>query len=86
MVNCQHNAAWRRANGVSQCTRCGARRFTDYGALRPDGLPQPARTRRQLLVERDKAAALIIAKGHYRVSHWGFSRADSAPKAEPAFS
>ncbi|MGW1197094.1 DUF6255 family natural product biosynthesis protein [Streptomyces sp. NPDC002536] len=75
MVHCQHDSAWQHANGLSQCTRCGAHRFTDYGALRPEGLPQPLQTRRQLLAERDKAAAFIIAKGHYRVSHWGFSKA-----------
>ncbi|WP_420894532.1 DUF6255 family natural product biosynthesis protein [Streptomyces cinnamoneus] len=38
--HCRHPAGWTHSHGVSRCERCGTRRFTEYGALRPPGLPQ----------------------------------------------
>ncbi|MEU7131945.1 DUF6255 family natural product biosynthesis protein [Streptomyces sp. NPDC046261] len=36
---CAHSAGWTRSGGEAHCDRCGVRRFTDYGAVRPAGLP-----------------------------------------------
>lgn len=40
MDNCPHREGWESGNGEERCTRCGTRRFTDYGALRPPEVPQ----------------------------------------------
>ncbi|MFI9305079.1 DUF6255 family natural product biosynthesis protein [Streptomyces triculaminicus] len=39
-ADCRHQAGWTHADGMSTCRRCGVRRFAEYGALRPPGLPQ----------------------------------------------
>ncbi|MFI2072867.1 DUF6255 family natural product biosynthesis protein [Streptomyces triculaminicus] len=36
---CAHRAGWTRVGGEARCDRCGTRRFDDYGALRPPGMP-----------------------------------------------
>ncbi|MEU7131977.1 DUF6255 family natural product biosynthesis protein [Streptomyces sp. NPDC046261] len=59
LVNhCAHNAGWTHAAGESYCDRCGTRRFTEYGAVRPAGLPHavvPA-ARDQEVADRSAAA------------------------------
>ncbi len=37
--NCQHRSGWTRSGSASSCGGCGTRRFADYAALRPPGLP-----------------------------------------------
>ncbi|WP_221462472.1 DUF6255 family natural product biosynthesis protein [Streptomyces olivoverticillatus] len=37
--NCSHRGGWTHDAGELRCDGCGTRRFTDYGALRPPGLP-----------------------------------------------
>ncbi|MEU7136819.1 DUF6255 family natural product biosynthesis protein [Streptomyces sp. NPDC046261] len=39
MSNCPHLVGWTRTGGESRCDRCGTRRFDDYAAIRPSGLP-----------------------------------------------
>ncbi|MEU4210478.1 DUF6255 family natural product biosynthesis protein [Streptomyces sp. NPDC026206] len=39
MSHCPHPAGWTRAGGEARCGSCGTRRFADYAALRPSGLP-----------------------------------------------
>ncbi|WP_425507734.1 DUF6255 family natural product biosynthesis protein [Streptomyces olivoverticillatus] len=39
MPNCPHRSGWTHTRGESRCKCCGVRRFTEYGALRPPGLP-----------------------------------------------
>ncbi|WP_221462282.1 DUF6255 family natural product biosynthesis protein [Streptomyces olivoverticillatus] len=40
VTDCRHGANWRHRAGESRCEACGTRRFTDYAALRPPGLPE----------------------------------------------
>ncbi|MEU1779959.1 DUF6255 family natural product biosynthesis protein [Streptomyces abikoensis] len=41
LVNhCPHDGCWVSDNGEQRCTACGVRRFTDYGGVRPPGLPE----------------------------------------------
>lgn len=40
MSHCRHLSGWESANGEDRCPTCGTRRFTDYGALRPEELRQ----------------------------------------------
>ncbi|MFE0044204.1 DUF6255 family natural product biosynthesis protein [Streptomyces albireticuli] len=62
MANCPHRGGWTHHGGESRCNTCGVRRFTEYGAVRPDGLPRavtpPAPDRRAT----DRAAALNISR------------------------
>ncbi|WP_372446061.1 DUF6255 family natural product biosynthesis protein [Streptomyces triculaminicus] len=41
---CAHPAGWSYFGGVARCERCGTRRFLDYGALRPPGMPSVVRS------------------------------------------
>ncbi|WP_374192978.1 DUF6255 family natural product biosynthesis protein [Streptomyces sp. AV19] len=41
--NCPHPGGWESVDGDGGeefCASCGTRRFHDYGALRPPGLPE----------------------------------------------
>ncbi|MFI1972767.1 DUF6255 family natural product biosynthesis protein [Streptomyces cinnamoneus] len=56
---CPHRAEWTtRAGGEWRCNRCGTRRFLDYGALRPPGLPSAVTPVRRGPGEVEWAAAL----------------------------
>ncbi|MEV4501424.1 DUF6255 family natural product biosynthesis protein [Streptomyces klenkii] len=40
VLRCTHRGGWAaRTRGEARCRDCGTVRFTDYGALRPPGLP-----------------------------------------------
>ena len=68
MVSCQHRAGWTRVGGMLRCEACGTRRFTDYAAMRPPGLPHavarsgPARR----AADRNAARAVWEAMGRAR--------------------
>ncbi|MFI1971731.1 DUF6255 family natural product biosynthesis protein [Streptomyces cinnamoneus] len=38
--DCPHRGGWAGGGGELRCGECGTRHFTEYGALRPPGLPQ----------------------------------------------
>ncbi|WP_425329131.1 DUF6255 family natural product biosynthesis protein [Streptomyces eurocidicus] len=62
MNNCLHHGGWTHHGGESRCDNCGVRRFTEYGAVRPSGLPHavtPAAPDRRAT---DRAAALNISR------------------------
>ncbi|MFI9238319.1 DUF6255 family natural product biosynthesis protein [Streptomyces sp. NPDC053079] len=66
--NCPHLVGWTRTGGESRCDRCGTRRFEDYAALRPSGLPaavtpSPAARR---AADRNAAAAMATASSRRR--------------------
>ncbi|WP_221505299.1 DUF6255 family natural product biosynthesis protein [Streptomyces eurocidicus] len=63
---CPHLAGWAQDGGEARCRACGVVRFTDYGALRPPGLPQavtPAAGRSRCT---DRAAASWISEAARR--------------------
>ncbi|MEU1372603.1 DUF6255 family natural product biosynthesis protein [Streptomyces triculaminicus] len=60
---------------MSRCDRCGARRFSDYAALRPAGLPEavtPAPAARRFADRRAARNAALT----YRGVRWGLRQAD----------
>ncbi|MEU5418952.1 DUF6255 family natural product biosynthesis protein [Streptomyces sp. NPDC020667] len=57
--NCAHR--WTRNGSASSCDTCDTRRFTDYAALRPPGLPQWITPKPRHRHEADRAAAKRIA-------------------------
>ncbi|MGW2188988.1 DUF6255 family natural product biosynthesis protein [Streptomyces sp. NPDC001719] len=59
MRNCAHR--WTRNGSASSCDTCDTRRFTDYAALRPPGLPQWITPKPRHRHEADRAAAKRIA-------------------------
>ncbi|MFI9203837.1 DUF6255 family natural product biosynthesis protein [Streptomyces sp. NPDC053048] len=75
--NCPHHAGWSRgADGAWRCDRCGTRRFDDYGALRPPGLPETIKPSPAALPARDRAAARFVAERLPRGIRWGRKEAD----------
>lgn len=75
MDNCQHREGWETANGEERCTRCGTRRFTEYGALRPPEVPQVVPPSPEDRARADRAAAAVIARTVRHVVRRGWSRA-----------
>ncbi|WP_238492420.1 DUF6255 family natural product biosynthesis protein [Streptomyces sp. UNOB3_S3] len=72
MPGCEAGAA--RCGVGRRCRTCGVRRFTDYGALRPPGLPQavvPAPRDRRAA---DRAAARRVAELLGRGRWWSLRR------------
>ncbi|WP_373303655.1 DUF6255 family natural product biosynthesis protein [Streptomyces cinnamoneus] len=61
MTHCPHAAGWTRAEGEARCERCGVRRFTEYGAVRPPGLPQAVVPAARDRYAADRAAARNVA-------------------------
>ncbi|MBH1934427.1 hypothetical protein I5Q34_09015 [Streptomyces sp. AV19] len=60
MDNCQHRSGWESENGEERCTRCGTRRFTDYGALRPPEAPHAVRPSPEDRNPAERAAAIAF--------------------------
>ncbi|MEU4208601.1 DUF6255 family natural product biosynthesis protein [Streptomyces sp. NPDC026206] len=60
--DCPHAWGWTHSAGASHCDRCGIRRFTDYGAVRPPGLPGTVTPSRRSRNAADRAAALNVAR------------------------
>ncbi|MFI9200437.1 DUF6255 family natural product biosynthesis protein [Streptomyces sp. NPDC053048] len=61
---CPHPSGWTHdADGSHRCERCGTRRFGDYAALRPPGLPAavPQRPSPRCRRAADCAAASYVA-------------------------
>ncbi|MFV8128975.1 DUF6255 family natural product biosynthesis protein [Streptomyces syringium] len=69
MRECGHRSGWACTGGEARCGACGVVRFTEYGALRPPGLPQvitPGGTGRA-----DRAAARVLSRIARRPAWWG---------------
>lgn len=67
---CGHRSGWTHAGGRARCEACGVVRFTEYGALRPPGLPQvitPGAGGRRA----DRAAARAVWRAARRPVWWG---------------
>ncbi|MEU5052415.1 DUF6255 family natural product biosynthesis protein [Streptomyces sp. NPDC021096] len=63
LVNhCAHTAGWTHAAGEAHCDRCGTRRFTDYGAVRPAGLPHAVTPSARDREAADRAAAASVRR------------------------
>ncbi|MBH1936096.1 hypothetical protein I5Q34_17775 [Streptomyces sp. AV19] len=71
--HCEHRSGWEPGDGEARCRDCGARRFTDYAALRmpepPVAVTAPPRDRERA----DRSAATLIALGLHNLSRWGTS-------------
>ncbi|WP_416385359.1 DUF6255 family natural product biosynthesis protein [Streptomyces sp. NRRL B-1677] len=66
-VRCSHAESWTYpVPGEQRCRTCGTVRFTDYGALRPPGLPQALTPKPRDAGKADRAAATRIAKAPRR--------------------
>ncbi|MFI9305791.1 DUF6255 family natural product biosynthesis protein [Streptomyces triculaminicus] len=73
-----HHPEWESAGtGEARCKQCGTRRFTDYGALRPPGLPQAVRPPARRRAKADRTAATLISRTAYHLSHWSLSSSRS---------
>ncbi|MEU5191885.1 DUF6255 family natural product biosynthesis protein [Streptomyces klenkii] len=71
-VRCSHAEGWAYpAPGEQRCRTCGTVRFTDYGALRPPGLPHALTPKPRDADKADRAAATHIANAPRRVAWWG---------------
>ncbi|MFF4220689.1 DUF6255 family natural product biosynthesis protein [Streptomyces nondiastaticus] len=69
---CAHRGGWSaRTRGEARCRDCGTVRFTDYGALRPPGLPDALTPKRRDARKADSAAAAWMANLPRRVVWWG---------------
>lgn len=75
VVNCQHLERWESGDGEKWCTACGTRRFTEYGALRPPGLPSAVMPSDEERGRADRMAAAVISRTVRHLSHWGLSDA-----------
>lgn len=72
-MTCHHPEWESTTTGAARCKRCGTRRFADYGALRPRGLPEAVRPPARARARADRAAATLISRTAYHLSHWGLS-------------
>ncbi len=70
MSACPHGTGWARTRGAVRCEGCGVVRFTDYGALRPPGLPQALTVSRGSARRADRAAAQWVARNAWRPEPW----------------
>ncbi|MGX8908314.1 DUF6255 family natural product biosynthesis protein [Streptomyces netropsis] len=70
MNNCAHADGWTSAGGEERCDACGTRRFTDYGALLPPGLPQTRTPSDKARARSDHSAALLISRTAHHLSRW----------------
>ncbi|WP_367621008.1 DUF6255 family natural product biosynthesis protein [Streptomyces olivoreticuli] len=70
MNACLHCTGWTRTRGAARCEGCGVVRFTDYGALRPSGLPQALTVSRGSARRADRAAARWVARNARRPKPW----------------
>ncbi|WP_425315865.1 DUF6255 family natural product biosynthesis protein [Streptomyces olivoreticuli] len=70
MSACLHRMGWAPARGAVRCEGCGVVRFTDYGALRPPGLPQAVTVSRGSALRADRTAAHWVARNAPRPKPW----------------
>ncbi|MFF7729643.1 DUF6255 family natural product biosynthesis protein [Streptomyces sp. NPDC008001] len=71
---CSHAAGWTHpAPGEARCRTCGVTRFTEYGAVRPPGLPHALTPKPRDARKADRAAALQIARLPRRRVWWGLA-------------
>lgn len=70
MSACLHRTGWARTRGAARCEGCGVVRFTDYGTLRPPGLPQAVTVSRGSAHHADRAAAHWVARNTRRPKPW----------------
>ncbi|MFH8789906.1 DUF6255 family natural product biosynthesis protein [Streptomyces roseoverticillatus] len=69
---CTHRAGWTtRTRGEVHCRGCGTVRFTDYGALRPPGLPHAVAPKPRDARRADRAAATWIVNLPRKRVWWG---------------
>ncbi|MFD0382837.1 DUF6255 family natural product biosynthesis protein [Streptomyces stramineus] len=57
--------------GEARCRTCGVVRFTDYGALRPQEMPQVVTPSARSTYWADRAAAHWISQIARRATWWG---------------
>ncbi|MFI1257168.1 DUF6255 family natural product biosynthesis protein [Streptomyces netropsis] len=67
---CGHRSGWTRTGGEARCEACGVVRFTEYGALRPPGLPQVI-TPVEGALRADRRAARMVSRTARRPAWWG---------------
>ncbi len=80
--NCPHTSGWDSADGEDRCRACGTRRFTDYGALRPPGLPVALTPKPRDKAQADRTAAHAISHMRYhRLTRWALGRPALCPSA-----
>ncbi|GHC59014.1 DUF6255 family natural product biosynthesis protein [Streptomyces cinnamoneus] len=60
--HCAHGSGWTHTAGESRCNACGTRRFTQYGALRPPGLPRAIGATARDPHAADRTAARNLAR------------------------
>ncbi|MCA6092457.1 hypothetical protein LE181_09830 [Streptomyces sp. SCA3-4] len=60
--HCLHGSGWTHTAGESRCDACGTRRFSQYGALRPPGLPHAVRPTPREPHAADRSAARNLAR------------------------
>ncbi|CAM5533098.1 DUF6255 family natural product biosynthesis protein [Streptomyces abikoensis] len=71
-IRCNHSEGWNHpAPGEARCRRCGVTRFTEYGAVRPPGLPYVRTPEPEAARRADRAAATWIANLPRRRTWWG---------------
>ncbi|MEU1372419.1 DUF6255 family natural product biosynthesis protein [Streptomyces triculaminicus] len=73
--NCPHTSGWDATHGEERCRSCGTRRFTQYGALRPPGLPVTLAPSPRDKGQADRSASMVIAHTLGRLSGWRPRRA-----------
>ncbi|GHF36705.1 hypothetical protein GCM10010218_17810 [Streptomyces mashuensis] len=59
---CTHASGWTHHAGEARCDACGVRRFTEYRAVRPSGLPVVVTQSLEEAHAADRAAATWIAQ------------------------
>ncbi|MFH8784880.1 DUF6255 family natural product biosynthesis protein [Streptomyces roseoverticillatus] len=71
-IRCNHREGWNYpVPGEARCRTCGTVRFTDYGAVRPPGLPSALTPKPRDARKADRAAAAWIANSPRRRAWWG---------------
>ncbi|MEV5377882.1 DUF6255 family natural product biosynthesis protein [Streptomyces nondiastaticus] len=71
-IRCSHSEGWTYpVPGEQRCRSCGTVRFTDYGAVRPPGLPHALTPKPRDARKADRAAAAWIANAPRRGTWWG---------------
>ncbi|MEU1312855.1 DUF6255 family natural product biosynthesis protein [Streptomyces cinnamoneus] len=75
--NCPHLDGWTHTAGESRCNRCGTRRFTDYRAVRPHGLPRTITPSARDGAAADRAAARNVAWNVATGTRWTRRRTGS---------
>ncbi|MFF4161294.1 DUF6255 family natural product biosynthesis protein [Streptomyces sp. NPDC001678] len=74
MPGCEAGVGEVRCGVGRRCRTCGVRRFTDYGGLRPPGLPQAVVPAPRDRSAADRAAARCVAELLSRGRWWSLRR------------